>query len=315
MLSTNSTTNDSSVQILSWWGYFSDTNKLKELEEICNSNIVVTEYHNTSELLALVKQHTYDIYIYPLGYQNEVEEFLPYSSLNLDTIAKNHHPVYKDKAALAQLPKNSLFFQDAITVIAYDQKLTPNAYELSLKSILALANNHIIYLPNDVKQTCWMLEQHSLSNEPIRESFFDLTSNPKFKGLRFSNECQNLSEEGFSVGFFDSGEIFNSIKNIHTKSSNIDITLHSSLSHSSSDIITIRSEKKQAVNLIHYLGSFEFLTWLSQKHSYCNPYGYIPLSFPEKLKTISSSLYKNEDNPPWIDLELLKNIKENAINV
>lgn len=297
MLSTNSTTNDSSAQILSWWGYFSDTNKLKELEEICNSNIVVTEYHNTSELLALVKQYTYDIYIYPWGYHPEISLVLPKSEVDLSDLTSNYHPAFKDRLSFSNLPKNTLFFLDAVAMFLFDKHIFRDFEKYTFKEIITLAKEKCIYLPKETKQNKWLIE--SLNRHGNAK--FNLEELTKENKIYFSDLTDEIIDNNLAICHFDSGEILNIDHNLINKYPNLTFGIHPELSYTSSDVISLRSEKDSAITLARHIGNIEFLNWLSESSLYLNPYGTLSHSTPDEIQNAAHWLYSNPHEKIWID--------------
>jgi hypothetical protein len=298
------------VKILTWWGYLSNQKKLEAIEHKCQTNLEVIEYLSIEDLLSLSKINKYDIYIYPLAYKKNIDKYLIKPAPDISNISLSYLPTIRDRYTASKLESNTVFFQDSVSIYIHNKLFIDDIKELKIKNLFNYAKYGKVYLQNEFKQIDWLLSQSDIPKNKIWDNFYTLlfkqyTEGAYNSGFEFSNFINDYLDENLVLGYLDSGEALNPNINWNTinKQGNIQFSFHSTLSHISSDVLSINSHSKEAICVAQKMGSKEFLSWVSKENYYFNPYGDIPKKLSPRLKAFSESYYKNANKIPWLDLE------------
>lgn len=310
-LTANSNSNENQIKILTWWGYLSDKQKISEIEIQCGVNLDITEYTTVEDLVAMSNVNSYDIYIYPWGYNLDIKENLPPSNSNLTDLTNDYHPNIKEKYNNSNIPENTLFFQHAVSMFVYNQDYFPTFSEITLDDIFDASKNGKVFLMNEPKQVDWLLSsRNTSSNDTLWNQLYASVKESKRQGkyneagFEFSNFGQDYINENLLIGYLDSGEILNPNLDWNpntNKKINLKFDFHNTMSHVSSDVISLNSNKPKAECLARKLGSRDFLKWISEENYYFSPYHDIPNGLSPDLISLSNKFYENLNNLAWID--------------
>ena len=312
-------TKETSVRIVSWWSYLESESKRSELENLCNTKIELTEFYDIHSYEENLQIAEYDIYIYPGSFFKRFPEHLPLTDgPNLTDLTHSYYGAIKKRYDQAELPKNTLFFQDGVNVFVYDKDLLPSIETLTAVDILQLYEKGAVVLADEPLQLDYLFRQEgtdpdrlwsTLHNNFQTDSFNRQTYLKEPSRIVFSSAGTSTMREDLVLGYMDSGELINpnlrwdTLKNPDGGQKNIAFGIHPKFSPITTDLLTVRGGNPAAECLAREMGSQPFLNWITQTNFYFSPYGDIPHT-GKAGEEIGREYLANVDSLAWYGANL-----------
>jgi hypothetical protein len=304
---------DKPTRILTWWGYLSDQKKIEEIENICGTQIKVTEYFNVDELQNQASISTHDIYIYPWGYHPDIQQYLKQEGPKINGVVTNYHHAIKSQYEKAKIPKDTVYFQLAVSMFVYDKSHIPDLDDITAEDIVDFANVGKVFLMDELKQMDWLIKQYKTGT--LIENWISLYQ--KFRarqswnqannaGLHFANFASDHLDENLILGNLYSGEFINPNIDWSTlskpgKPKTLGFGVHPSLSQAASDVLAIKSYDSKDLCVAQEMASRRFLKWISEENFYFSPFEETIDSIPEQFQHLTQEFYDKADKIVWID--------------
>lgn len=308
--------NKDKVAILTWWGYLSDQHAIKQLELKCNTKIEVREYMTIEDLIGITSKFEYDIYIYPWGYHDNIKKNLPSSDADLSRFSHEYTPEIRSRFQRADMPKNTVIFQEAVRMFLYDSNIFNDLQALNPKEMIQASDFGAVYFMNEIKQMNWFLSQIGENNlsDNWRYLYESFLANKNWhpvvtKGIYFSNFIPEYLNNNILIGLIDSGELLN--PNINWEKTNkllsnrsLEFGIHKRLSQISTDVLSVRSDEPEDVCVAKEMSSRDFLNWVTETSFYFNPYGDIPNNINPSFVKFAEQYYEMADQLILLDEHL-----------
>ena len=311
--STSFFSNSPKVRILSWWGYLENDQHIAELSAQCNTPIEIKEYMSLEELPKKAAGNVYDIYIYPWGYHESVQPYLPPEGPDITALTAGYHPDIRARYQSHKMPKDSLFFQHAALAYVYDTKLVPDLSALNAERLFALAEAGHVYLMDEFKHLHDILA-HSEPTQAVdnwHRLYQSVQQQRQWRqgtdvGFYFSNLISGMLNPNLVLGVIDSGELIN--PNVDWGSvtgdnpdKRLGFGLHPKISQVNSDIIAVKTHDEAAVCVAKAMGSREFLRKISNENFYFSPFEESIAGLSQQTAKVHQDFYQHADSLQWTD--------------
>ncbi len=312
----NLSKNRKETKVLTWWGYLSNQKIIDSIAGKCKTKIIIEEYLTTEDLVGTSNNKYYDIYIYPWGYHDNIKKNLPDSDADLSRFSLDYTPEIRSRFQRADIPKNTVIFQEAVRMFLYDSNIFNNLQVLNPKEMIQASEFGAVYFMNEIKQMNWFLSQIGENNlsDNWRYLYESFLANKNWhpvvtKGIYFSNFIPEYLNSNILIGLIDSGELLNpnidwgKTNTLHSNRS-LEFGIHKRLSQISTDVLSVRSDEPEDVCVAKEMSSRDFLNWVTETSFYFNPYGDIPNNINPNFVKFAEQYYEMADQLIWLDEHL-----------
>ncbi|MCL1125847.1 hypothetical protein [Shewanella surugensis] len=317
------------INIITWWGYFTPE-LLMPIENKCKVKISYDEFYSNPELFRRMKKEEYDIAIYGDSVHQYFSRLYPqqYANISQD-ITAHYHPLVKDLYQRSGLPSNTVYFQlslagllwNPINIRLDETDTLGTIIEKSKGKTIVLMDEHVEVLNflSDMDST--HLKFISKYNETTILQVVELFEESH---VIIANNLGNIAHKGdFAFAFTWSGE---ALKKIIQGELNHQFMAHVGLSHWSSTVLELVSNKQGGQCVARELASENMINKVIKKSYSFSPYGisiknsremdpqynrvvdyfFTHIHKLEKLKNEPYDVYKAYDKE-WQKLKLLIN--------
>lgn len=265
------------VNIISWWGYLNYPDLIQPIEKACNANIYLDEYYSNPEFLRRLRKSPYDIAIYSYTVYDTFHSLEPGSKIDIKSdIVKSYHPKIRQAYESEMKNTNTVYFQLSLTGFVWNPANIQLNETDSIESIFSKAHGKTVIVLDEHIEVLTLLSQTSLKSKRHVVNNMELPSIAGVKNLVdgthlviTNNVGSILTKPDFAFAYTWHGE---AMEKIHKDNLNYQFMIHPQLSHWSTDMLTLISDKDAAVCVAKALSSEHFLNSLTAYSYYFSPY-------------------------------------------
>ncbi len=263
------------VNILIWWDYI-DKSLILKAEKQCGVRLNLNQYYTSSEFSKQFDKDKYDIAVYSDTSYPEIMSKIIETNIDISDLSKGYHPRFIREYREKNLPKNTLFFQHAITGILWNTDNSSFDHNSTIKDVFSTSGGDVWVMFSDSAESMPFMSMLMLGNPsgvPLksRDMAEKLNNISHGKRLLFSNNLGKVAHRSdFSLAYVWSGEAVYETKN----KNNFDFTSNNKISSILSDYLTVLNDKKSSVCVGRFFSQKETSLAISDTRFYFPPYPY-----------------------------------------
>lgn len=261
------------VNIISWWGYFSQ-DIIKVLENKCNTKISVDIYYSNSEFLRKMRKYKYSVAVFGNSSYDMIEKQIDASGKHFNNITNLYHKNVLKKFKNQKYYKNTAIFNMATAGFLFNADLMDIHEELTMNEIFDNAKDAKIILIDDPFETLKLISQgKNVSdlefNESHFEQFLGLIKNKKVFITNDNIQYIKYKDFGFSLTW--NGIAIKRI--LENPSLNLKFALHPTVSYIAYELVAPLNNNKNAICVAQAIASQEIIDMVINKTYYYSPFG------------------------------------------
>lgn len=257
------------VNILTWWGYLSYPDIIKQVENQCNVKLSFDEYYSNDEFIRRWESHSelYDIIIFSSTIYDLLRDKIPrINNSKLSAYSTQYHPVIRAHYLSMHYPRNIVYFMHAMSGFLWNPDNISISEQDTIQSIFKKATNKLVVMMDDPVEVKRLVEADGASGL-TPENFENIAQRANV--YITNNYSQIYKKTAFSFSYSWSGE---AVIDIMAANKKYQFLVHPKLSYISSDLLAQTSRKTSAECVARIMASRDISTIIQNADFYFTPY-------------------------------------------
>jgi len=290
------------LNVLSWWGYFTQEN-LRPIEELCRVNLSVDEYYSNTEVLRRLTdgRTNYEFVVFSDTIYESALQHLETENVNIDLTEKtsSYQQNVARKFKKAKYSKNITYFQLALTGFLWQPENIEFEPTTALSKLFEKVGSKLVILIDDHVEGLHFfskLTNKPLSTFPEQKALNEILANAR---LVIANDIHEAAKRNdFAFAYTWSGDAISVISD--NPSSRLKFATHRDLSYVTVDLFYANPKSKAAKCVARAIASDSFLNKVASGHNYLSPYGPTAQKTETAKREIENLVFSKNNELKWI---------------